>query len=207
MSSNGQLFVVAAPSGAGKTSLVNSLVEGDDRLQLSVSYTTRPPRPGEIDGVHYHFTDPAAFEAMREAGEFLESANVFGNLYGTHAGATRVVLDSGRDVILEIDWQGARQVRERFPDCHGIFILPPSLDALQDRLGRRGQDSAEVIAARMHKARAEISHCDEFDHVIVNDDFDQALAELRALVAACRAGDAAPGDRHPALLAELLENG
>ncbi len=204
MSSSGELFVVAAPSGAGKTSLVNALVEGDEQLLLSVSYTTRPARPGEVDGVHYHFTPPEAFAGMVENGEFLEWANVFGNCYGTHEGTTRAVLDSGRDVILEIDWQGARQVRERFPGCHGIFILPPSLEALQDRLGRRGQDSAEVIAGRMEKARAEISHCDEFEFVVVNDDFDTALDELRTLVAACRAGRAPASDRHPELLASLL---
>ncbi|KAA9131278.1 guanylate kinase [Marinihelvus fidelis] len=207
MSSSGELFVVAAPSGAGKTSLVNALVDSDEQLALSVSYTTRPARPGEVDGRHYHFTAPEAFARMVEAGEFLEWANVFGNCYGTHEGTTRAVLDSGRDVILEIDWQGARQVRERFPGCHGIFILPPSLAALRERLGRRGQDSAEVIAGRMEKARAEISHCGEFDFVVVNDDFDAALAELGTIIEACRHGHPPGGPRHEALLAELLENG
>jgi guanylate kinase len=200
----GQLFVVSAPSGAGKTSLVNALLEGDPELVISVSYTTRPPRAGEVDGRHYHFIGKAAFEARREAGEFLESAEVFGNLYGTHGRTTRQILESGRDVILEIDWQGARQVRESFPACHGIFILPPSLEALRARLGHRGQDSAEVIEGRMAKARAEISHCPEFEHVVVNDDFDIALGELREIIAACRVGKPPERPDQAELLAELL---
>lgn len=207
MSNEGLLFVVAAPSGAGKTSLVNALVDRDDRLVLSVSWTTRAPRPGEIDGVHYHFTDPSTFADMRRAGEFLECAEVFGHCYGTHEGATRAVLAGGQDVILEIDWQGARQVRERFPDCHGIFILPPSLDTLRERLGQRGQDSETVISRRMDQARAEISHCDEFGRVVINDDFDQALAELQGVIRDCRKGIQRPRPRHAELLAELLGKG
>jgi len=207
MSSEGLLIVVAAPSGAGKTSLVNALVERDPRLVLSVSYTTRAARPGELDGRHYHFTDPAAFQRMREAGEFLECAEVFGHWYGTHEATTREVLAGGRDVILEIDWQGARQVRERFPDCRSVFILPPSLETLRARLGRRAQDSEAVIAARMAEARAEISHCEEFDHAVVNDDFDTALDELAALFEAWRRNDPVRSGDHGPLLAELLGNG
>lgn len=206
MSNDGRLFVVAAPSGAGKTSLVHALVERDPRLIISVSFTTRSPRPGEKDGVHYHFTSLPAFEAQLARDEFLEHAEVFGNRYGTHRQTTLDLLAAGRDVILEIDWQGARQVRERFPDCDSIFILPPSLDALRSRLGKRGQDSESVIAGRMQKAQAEISHCSEFEHVIVNDDFDEALAELQRCVEACRGGPAFEPKPYEELLAELLEN-
>lgn len=203
----GRLFVVAAPSGAGKTSLVNALVARDPRLEISVSFTTRPPRPGEEDGVHYHFIEPGAFKQRRDAGEFLEHAEVFGNLYGTHRATTEAILAQGRDVILEIDWQGARQVKSAFPDCCSIFILPPSLAALRERLGTRAQDSEEVIAGRMAKARAEISHCPEFDYVVVNDQFKDALTALRALLAHCREG--APYAQPPVdeLLAELMESG
>jgi len=207
MPNEGQLFVVAAPSGAGKTSLVNALVEGDPRLVISVSFTTRPPRPGEVDGRHYHFTDLATFERMLERGEFLEHAEVFGHRYGTHRATTRKLLDRGLDVILEIDWQGARQVRESFPACHSIFILPPSLESLRSRLGKRAQDSAAVIEERMRQARAEISHCPEFEFVVVNDDFAAALAELRAVISAGRGGPAFAHRLHSELLAELLGTG
>jgi guanylate kinase len=200
----GSLLIVAAPSGAGKTSLVNALVRDDPGLVISVSYSTRPPRPREIDGHHYHFTAPEAFEAMRSAGEFLEHAEVYGHAYGTHAGTTQGLLDRGKDVILEIDWQGARQVRSALPGTRSIFILPPSLAALRQRLGKRAQDSEAVIAARMDKARAEISHCPEFEFVVVNDDFGQALSELGAIVSACREGRDWPGPRHQELLEELL---
>lgn len=203
----GQLFVVAAPSGAGKTSLVHALVEQDPKLVISVSYTTRAPRQGERDGLHYHFTDHQSFERMRDAGQFLEHAEVFGQLYGTHRETTRQVQENGRDVILEIDWQGARQVRQSFPSCHSIFILPPSLQALRERLGQRAQDSDEVINARMDKAHAEISHCDEFSFVIVNDDFQLALDQLAAVVEGCRNGTPPDTGSHKDLLAELLGNG
>jgi guanylate kinase len=206
-SRTGQLFVVSAPSGAGKTSLVNALLEHDPQLVISVSYTTRAPREGEVNGRHYHFIDQQTFEALREAGEFLEWAEVFGNLYGTHGRTTRDVLASGKDVILEIDWQGARQVRESFPGCHGIFILPPSLETLRARLGHRGQDSEDVIEGRMAKARAEISHCGEFEHVVVNDDFEQALAELRTIIGDCRGRRPRERSRPDGLLAELLGSG
>jgi len=202
----GRLFVVAAPSGAGKTSLVNALVTADPQLLISVSFTTRPPRPGETDGVHYHFTTPDAFTRLRDDGAFLEHAEVFGNLYGTHRTTTEQVLAAGQDVILEIDWQGARQVKAAFPACDSIFILPPSLEALRERLGNRAQDSEDVIQRRMEKAQAEISHCGEFDFAIINDDFEVALEELRQLIDHCRNG--APFEQAPVdeLLAELLEN-
>ncbi len=207
MSSEGRLFIVAAPSGAGKTSLVNALVADDPRLVISVSYTTRDPRPGETDGVHYHFVTPDGFRRRRDAGEFLEHAEVFGHWYGTHGETTRDILRTGQDVILEIDWQGARQVKASFPECHSIFILPPSVAALRQRLGARAQDSEAVIQRRMRDARAELSHCEEFDYVVINDDFDTALGELRAVIAHCR-GDG-PFEQQPYgdLLAELLENG
>jgi guanylate kinase len=202
----GQLFIVAAPSGAGKTSLVNALVADDPRLVISVSYTTRAPRPGESDGVHYHFVTPGSFERRRQAGEFLECAEVFGHWYGTHRQTTEAILDAGQDVILEIDWQGARQVKQTFPDCRSIFILPPSVAALRERLGARAQDSESVIERRMAEARDELSHWDEFDFVVINDDFAEALEELKSLVRHLRGeGDFAPADCE-SLLAELLEN-
>lgn len=203
----GRLFIVAAPSGAGKTSLVNALVANDPRLVISVSYTTRAPRPGETDGEHYHFVSPEVFERRRDAGEFLEHAEVFGHHYGTHGATTRAILDQGQDVILEIDWQGARQVKASFPDCTSIFILPPSVEALRQRLGARAQDSEDVIQRRMAEARAELSHCDEFDYVVINDDFDTALGELQSLVAHCRGQGSFTQAAYAPLLAELLETG
>ena len=203
----GQLFIVAAPSGAGKTSLVNALVADDPRLVISVSYTTRAPRPGETDGVHYHFVTPQSFSRRREAGEFLECAEVFGHWYGTHRQTTEAILDAVQDVILEIDWQGARQVKQSFPDCRSIFILPPSVVALRERLGARAQDSDAVIERRMGEARDELSHWNEFDFVVINDDFATALEELKSLVRHLRGeGDFTAADCEP-LLAELLENG
>jgi guanylate kinase len=178
----GKLFIIAAPSGGGKTSLVNALLEGDERLVLSISHTTRPARPGEINGKHYHFVSREEFEAMVVNGDFLEHARVFDNLYGTNRNSVAMQLDQGKDVILEIDWQGARQVRAAFPDCLMIFIIPPSLQTLRERLTGRGQDSAAVIQRRMRDARAEISHWAEFDQLVVNDDFDAALEELRIII-------------------------
>jgi guanylate kinase len=182
----GVLFVVSAPSGAGKTSLLRALIPSDPRLQLSVSHTTRAPRPGEQDGEHYHFVDRARFEAMVAAGAFLEHAQVFDNFYGTAEQSVRDVLAAGRDVVLEIDWQGARQVRARFPEAVSVFIVPPDVQTLRERLSGRGQDSAEVIERRMRAARRELSHYGEYDYLVVNDDFAQALADLRAIVAAER---------------------
>jgi guanylate kinase len=182
----GVLFVVSAPSGAGKTSLLRALIPTDARLRLSVSHTTRGARPGEQDGTHYHFVDRARFEAMVAAGEFLEHARVFDNLYGTAERSVRDVLGANFDVVLEIDWQGARQVRARFAEAVSVFIVPPSVEALRQRLSGRGQDSAEIIDRRMRDARSELSHFGEYDYLVVNDDFDEALADLRAIVGAER---------------------
>lgn len=182
----GTLFIVSAPSGAGKTSLLKALVETEERVRVSVSHTTRPRRPGEREGVDYHFIDSGTFSRMIEAGAFLEHARVFGNFYGTSEAGIREQLARGSDVILEIDWQGARQVRQRFPETVSIFILPPTPEALRQRLGSRGQDSDAVIQLRMGEAREEMSHYPEYDYLVVNDLFDQALGELRAIITAQR---------------------
>jgi guanylate kinase len=203
-SDSGLLFVVSAPSGAGKTSLVKALLEVEPSLRLSVSYTTRAPREGEQDGVHYHFVDAGTFERMAEAGEFVEYARVFGNAYGTAAQTLRAGLDAGADLLLEIDWQGARQVRERFPEAITVFIAPPSLHALEERLRARGKDSPDVIAARMAQARDELGHHGEYDYLVVNDDFAVALGELRAIVAAQRLREPRQARRHAAALAAML---
>jgi guanylate kinase len=182
----GNLFVVVAPSGAGKTSLVAALLEREKNIRLSISYTTRPPRAGEESGRDYHFVDTAAFEKMIAAGDFLEHANVYGNYYGTSRTWIERELAGDHDVLLEIDWQGARQVRRLFPQMVGIFILPPSLAELRRRLEGRGKDSAEVIAKRMASAREDISHVLEFEYIIVNESFDSALADLMSVVRAAR---------------------
>lgn len=180
------LFIVTAPSGAGKTSLVKALIERAEALRVSVSHTTRVAREGEVDGVNYNFVSQADFFAMREAGEFFESAEVYGNFYGTSKTWVNEQLASGIDVILEIDWQGARQVREQHPEACSVFILPPSVQALTERLTGRGQDDATTIAKRMQQAVAEISHVEEADYIVVNDDFDKALSELNTLILAQR---------------------
>ncbi len=182
----GILFVVSAPSGAGKTSLLKALLEAESGLTVSISHTTRPPRPGEEDGVHYHFVDQEAFARIRDADGFLESAQVFDNCYGTSERAVREGLARGDDVVLEIDWQGARQVRRRLPEAVSIFIAPPSVNELRRRLEARAQDSAEVIARRMADAEADLAHRDEYDYLVVNEVFDAALADLRAIVRAER---------------------
>ena len=181
-SDQGSLFIIAAPSGGGKTSLVNALLKQDSRLVLSVSHTTRKARPGEIDGQQYHFVSETEFEQMANNGNFMEHARVFDHYYGTNRKSVAAQLEQGRDVILEIDWQGARQVRKVFPDCCSIFIIPPSLEDLRKRLTGRGQDSAEVIKRRMRDAQAEISHWAEFDYLVVNDHFEIALEDLRAII-------------------------
>jgi guanylate kinase len=179
---HGSLFIIAAPSGGGKTSLVNALLKHDPRLVLSISHTTRPARPGEIDGQHYHFVTEPEYEQMVNNGDFMEHAQVFDHYYGTNRNSVALQLEKGLDVILEIDWQGARQVRNVFPDCCLIFIIPPSLEDLRRRLTGRGQDSAKVIQRRMQDAQAEISHWAEFDQLVVNDNFDTALKELLAII-------------------------
>jgi guanylate kinase len=179
---SGKLFVITAPSGAGKTSLIDAVMRDDPSLKISVSYTTRKPRPGEKDGVDYHFIDPASFERMKSRGEFLESAEVHGNHYGT---GRQVILDAvkrGDDLILEIDWQGAQQVRRLYPQCVGIFILPPSVEELERRMRTRGQDSDEVIRRRVQNAREELSHAGEFKYAIINKDFETARRELAGII-------------------------
>lgn len=178
----GNLFIIAAASGAGKTSLVKSLLASDAQIKLSVSHTTRQPRPGEENGVHYHFVQEDQFLKILEDGGFLESAHVHGARYGTSQAGVDEALSAGHDVILEIDWQGAAQVREIYPNAISIFILPPSIAALAERLNHRGQDSTEVIAGRVAAAREEMRHLVEFDYVTINDNFEVALQDLMAIV-------------------------
>jgi guanylate kinase len=178
----GRLFVITAPSGAGKTSLIDALMRDDPSLKLSISYTTRMPRPGEKDGVDYHFVDDATFLAMRGRGEFLESAEVHGYRYGTSKGVITEALAKGEDLILEIDWQGARQVRAIYPEAVGIFILPPSIEELERRMRARGQDSDEVIRRRLENARGEMDHAGGFDYARINKDFDTARRELAEII-------------------------
>jgi guanylate kinase len=178
----GSLFVVTAPSGAGKTSLTRALLQATPGLRLSTSYTTRAPRPGEQNGREYHFVDEPTFLAMRDRGEFLENALVHGNRYGTSKKVITDTLERGQDLVLEIDWQGAAQVRKHYPDCVGIFILPPSVEELERRLRARGQDSQAVIASRLANAQAEMAHAGEFEYRIINKDFDTAKAELERIV-------------------------
>ena len=201
---SGTLYVISAPSGAGKTSLVKALLESLDGIEVSVSHTTRAMRPGEVDGKDYHFVDAERFLAMVVEGDFLEHAQVFDNYYGTSKQAVQERLQRGRDVILEIDWQGAQQVRKLFPDCRSIFILPPSKAALRERLTGRGQDSEIIIERRLRDAEADMSHYDEFDFVVVNDDFEQALSELRAIVIAQRLTLQRQAVRLRQLIAELI---
>ena len=178
----GLLFVITAPSGAGKTSLIDAVMREDPSLKISMSYTTRAPRPGEKDGVDYYYVDEPAFLAMRERGEFLESAEVHGNRYGTSQRVIQDAMRRGEDLILEIDWQGARQVRKLFPACIGIFILPPSVEELERRMRARGQDSEAVIRRRVDNAREELSHVGEFKYAIINKDFDIAKRELSEII-------------------------
>ena len=201
---HGRLFVIAAPSGAGKTSLVEALLASEPRLRLSVSHTTRKPRPTEEDGREYHFVPVPEFERLVARGEFLEHARVFDNFYGTARVFVEEQLRQGYDVILEIDWQGAQQVRRAVPQCVSIFILPPSRRALAERLSRRATDSAETIARRLRDATADMSHYREFDYVIVNDDFAQALSDLRRIVAGRGEDLTSARPELAALLGELL---
>lgn len=200
---SGNLFIVSAPSGAGKTSLVAALLSSTPGIALSISYTTRPPRPGEVNGKDYHFVSRETFVEMAGHGDFLESAEIYGNLYGTSQSWIKSETDSGRDILLEIDWQGAAQVRRHFPECISIFILPPSIQALEDRLRGRGKDSAEVIARRMQAARNEISHVSEFDYVIINNTLDEAAQQLRSVVIAARVRRDHQLALHPELIDQL----
>ena len=204
MSESGILFIVSAPSGAGKTSLLRQLVPADPQLQMSVSHTTRAMRPGEEDGLHYHFVTAERFEQLVEVGGFLEHARVFDNFYGTAEDSVRAQLAQGSDLVLEIDWQGARQVRQRFPGAVSVFIAPPSIEALRERLSGRGQDSAEIVERRMADARSELSHFPEYDYLVINDDFDGALTELRAIVTAERLREPRQAGRFADALASML---
>jgi len=200
----GSLFVVAAPSGGGKTSLTRALLDKDRGIRLSVSYTTRPPRLGEREGVDYHFVSIEQFMALRDAGEFLEHAHVHGNWYATSASWLNQQIEAGQDVLLEIDWQGAAQVRRLIPSSIQVFILPPSLALLEERLHRRGQDDKATIARRLEAARDEIRHCAEFNYVIINQDFATAVDDLGAIVRASRLRAAQQCVRHGGLIAQLI---
>ena len=200
---SGNLFIVAAPSGAGKTTLVKMLLERDSGIQLSVSYTTRAPRQGEVNGREYHFIDVPAFLAMRERGEFLESAEVHGNHYGTSRVWIEQRMAAGQDILLEIDWQGAQQVRKLFPGCIGIFVLPPSVEALERRLTDRGQDSADIIARRVAAALTEMRHVGEFEYVIINNKLPEAIEDLQTVVRSVRLRYNSQLARHRALFSFL----
>ena len=199
----GNVFIVCAPSGAGKTSLVSALLERDPNVHLSVSYTTRPARSGEVDGRHYHFVSREVFVRMLEAGELLESAEVHGNLYGTSQVWIEEQRRAGRDLLLEIDWQGAQQVRRVIPEAIGIFILPPSPDELRDRLVNRASDSKQVIERRLAAAREEIAHVEEFDYVIINRKFDDAVQDMVSIVRASRLRAAVQLSRNSMLVNSL----
>ena len=201
---SGNVFIVSAPSGAGKTSLVKTLLEADQQVKLSVSYTTRAPRSGEVDGVHYHFVSMDDFMAILNRGDFLESAEVYGNRYGTSQRWIEAQVATGVDILLEIDWQGAAQVRKLMPQAISIFVLPPSPAALCERLTGRGQDSEEIIAGRLAAAREDMSHVSEFDYVIINDDFATAAADLQAVVKASRLTLAKQMAKNGALIESLF---
>ena len=203
MNPSGDLFVVAAPSGGGKTSLTRALLVRERNLRLSVSYTTRPPRAGERDGVDYHFVTLERFMLLKASGEFIEHAQVHGNWYATSATWLKQQVDAGQDVLLEIDWQGAAQIRTLIPSSVQIFVLPPSLDSLAERLTRRGQDDPATIARRLESAREEIRHCIDFDYVIINQEFASAVDDLSAVVRTTRLRTAQQLARHQPLIAQL----
>ena len=199
----GNLFIITAASGAGKTSLIKALLAKDEHLKLSISHTTRKPRPSELDGVDYHFVDDATFLRMLGEAQFLESAEVHDARYGTSQSAVEAPLKAGFDLVLEIDWQGAAQVRSLYPHAVSIFVLPPSIEALERRLNGRGQDSAEVIAKRVAAARTEMSHVSEFDYVTINDDFDVALQDITAIIRAQRLAGKVQLQRYASLIQTL----
>ncbi len=205
MTGPGTLFIISAPSGAGKTTLVHALLESMDEIEVSVSHTTRPPRPGEVDGRDYHFVSHTEFQELRARGAFLESASVFENFYGTSRDVVNRKLEEGVDVVLEIDWQGAKQVTAGLSDCVTIFILPPSRRALRERLANRGQDSGAVIESRMAAARNEMSHWREYEYLVINEDFAQALGQLRGIVIASRLRSRVQSALNASLIDNLLE--
>ncbi len=202
----GTLYIVSAPSGAGKSSLISAMLEKNPNyaMKVSISHTTRSQRPGEVDGVHYHFVDKSHFEVLLAQGVFLEHAEVFGNYYGTSRVWIEDNLNKGIDVFLDIDWQGARQIREQMPQAKSIFILPPSNGELERRLNTRGQDSNEVIAKRMSEAKSEISHYNEYDYLIINDDFDAALMDFKAIIRAERLKQDKQAIKYNGMLKALL---
>ena len=200
---SGNLFVISAPSGAGKTSLVRALIDINPQIDLSVSYTSRKPRPGERDGKDYHFVSRESFLSMAKHGEFLESAEVYGNLYGTSQTWISEEIAKGRDILLELDWQGAAQIRRIFPDCISVFVLPPSMAVLEQRLRGRGKDDAEVISKRLAAVNDDVAHVAEFDYVIINDNLDEALQELNAIVLSARLKCARQLAVHQALINQL----
>jgi guanylate kinase len=202
----GNLFVVSSPSGAGKSSLIGALLAKHDDMKVSVSHTTRAPRPGEVDGEHYHFTDVDTFKRLIQEDEFYEWAEVFGNYYGTSKSAINDQLDQGIDVFLDIDWQGAEQMRELVPHIITLFILPPSRQELESRLHKRGQDTKEVIAARMAQAQSEMTHHEEYDFVMINDDFDKTLSDLERVVLSHRLQTKNQKSKFADLINELLAN-
>lgn len=203
---SGSLFVISAPSGAGKTSLVNALLNINPQIDLSVSFTTRQARDGEVNGKDYHFVSREQFLDMAARGEFLESAEVYGNLYGTSQSWISQENAKGHDILLEIDWQGARQVRKLFPECITVFVLPPSLEALEQRLKGRGKDNAEVIAKRLAAVREDVSHIAEFDYVIINNILNEALRELSAIVLSARLRGSCQLARHQQLINQLQKS-
>lgn len=202
--STGNLFIVSAPSGAGKTSLVKALIKNDQQIGICISHTTRQTRPAEENGVDYHFIDDATFLEMIKAGEFLEHANVHGKRYGTAKASVDTLLGKGQDVILEIDWQGAEQIRKLYPEANSVFILPPSIAALESRLKARGQDDEAIIQRRVAAAREEMLHLDDYEYVIINDQFDEALIALSAITQAERLKTAAQRQHNAALLQALV---
>jgi len=204
---SGTLYIISAASGAGKTSLVNAVLAQVDKLVVSVSHTTRAPREGEVEGQNYHFIDQQTFTSMVTDSEFFEFATVFGNMYGTSRQHIQGQLQQGMDVILEIDWQGARQIRQLMADCKSVYIVPPSTTALRQRLNSRGQDDAETISRRMHDAISEMSHYVEFDYLIINDDFDEARDNLAAIIKGNRMLHEHQQQKHAELLAQLLTIG
>lgn len=202
--SSGNLFIISAPSGAGKSSLISALLQKHQDMKVSVSHTTRNPRPGEQHTIHYHFTSQEDFKVRIGDNEFLEWAEVFGNYYGTSRHTISDMLSQGMDVFLDIDWQGARQIKQQVPEAIGVFILPPSLQELEKRLRQRGQDSEDVIVKRMAQARSEMSHADEYEYLIINDNFEHALQQLEHIVLAQRNLKASQHCRHGELLDQLL---